>query len=44
VAALVAGILTTTALTMWDKPRAWVPILTGCAIGVLAYALTAPEA
>lgn len=32
------------AVKMWDKPRSWVPILVGIAIGILAYVLIAPEA
>jgi hypothetical protein len=31
------------AATMWDKPPAWVPILGGIAVAILAYGLLAPE-
>jgi uncharacterized membrane protein HdeD (DUF308 family) len=41
--ALVVIGVTSAALTIWDKPRAWVPILAGGALGILTYALIAPE-
>jgi hypothetical protein len=43
VAAVVAGVLAAVAVTMWDKPRVWVPVLTGYAVGIITYALIAPE-
>ena len=43
VAAVVAGVLAAVAVTMWDKPRVWVPVLAGYAVGIITYALIAPE-
>jgi hypothetical protein len=41
-AAIVAGVLAAVAVAMWDKPRVWVPVLAGFAVGVISYALIAP--
>jgi len=41
--ALVTAALAAAAVTMWDKPRAWVPLLAGFAVGIITYALIAPE-
>ena len=43
VAAVVAAILASVGVTMWNKPRVWVPVLAGYAVGVITYALIAPE-
>jgi uncharacterized membrane protein YagU involved in acid resistance len=43
VAAVVAAVLASVAVTIWDKPRVWVPVLAGIAVGIIAYALAAPE-
>jgi hypothetical protein len=43
VVAAVAGILAAVAVTMWDKPRVWVPLLAGYAVGIITYALIVPE-
>jgi uncharacterized membrane protein YagU involved in acid resistance len=43
IAAITAGVLAAVALAMWDKPRVWVPVLAGFAVGVISYALIAPE-
>jgi hypothetical protein len=43
VMALVTGVLAAIAVAIWDKPRVWVPLLAGSAVGILAYALIAPE-
>ena len=43
VAATTAGVLAAVAVAMWDKPRVWVPVLAGFAVGVISYALIAPE-
>jgi hypothetical protein len=42
-AAVAAAVLAAVAVAMWDKPRVWVPVLAGFAVGVIAYALIAPE-
>jgi uncharacterized membrane protein YagU involved in acid resistance len=42
IAAIVAGVLAAVAVAMWDKPRVWVPVLAGFAVGVISYALIAP--
>jgi hypothetical protein len=39
----VAAVLASVAVTIWDKPRVWVPVLAGIAVGIIAYALAAPE-
>lgn len=44
IAAFVTVWIAAGAVKMWDKPRSWVPILVGIAIGILAYVLIAPEA
>ncbi len=41
--ALVAGAVAAVAVTMWDKPRVWVPLLSGFAVGIITYALIAPQ-
>jgi uncharacterized membrane protein YagU involved in acid resistance len=43
IAAIAAGVLAAVAVAMWDKPRVWVPVLAGFAVGVISYALIAPE-
>ena len=35
-------VLAAVAVAMWDKPRVWVPVLAGFAVGVISYALIAP--
>jgi fatty acid desaturase len=42
-AALVTAVVAAIAVTMWDKPREWVPILAGFAVGIITYALIAPQ-
>jgi hypothetical protein len=42
-AAVAAAVLAAVAVAMWDKPRVWVPVLAGFAVGVITYALIAPE-
>jgi len=41
--AVAAAVLAAVAVAMWDKPRVWVPVLAGFAVGVITYALIAPE-
>jgi hypothetical protein len=43
VMALVTGVLAAAAVAIWDKPLVWVPLLAGGAVGILTYALIAPE-
>ena len=43
VMAFVTGALAAVAVTIWDKPLTWVPLLAGGAVGILTYALIAPE-
>jgi hypothetical protein len=43
IAAITAAVLAAVAVAMWDKPRVWVPALAGFAVGVITYALIAPE-
>jgi uncharacterized membrane protein YagU involved in acid resistance len=43
IAAVLAAVLAAVAVAMWDKPRVWVPVLAGFAVGVIIYALIAPE-
>jgi hypothetical protein len=43
VMALVTGVLAAVAVAIWDKPLVWVPLLAGGAVGILTYALIAPE-
>jgi hypothetical protein len=42
-AAVASAVLAAVAVAMWDKPRVWVPVLAGFAVGVITYALIAPE-
>jgi hypothetical protein len=44
IAAVAAAVLAAVAVAMWDKPRVWVPVLAGFAIGVISYTLIAPDA
>jgi hypothetical protein len=42
-AAVITALVAASAVSMWDKPRAWVPILAGIGVGIIVYALAAPD-
>jgi hypothetical protein len=43
IAAIATSVLLTGVLTMWGKEVSWTPLLAGLMVGILSYAVVAPE-